>query len=189
MLTYYSMRQKAGKLFPNRSSPEDVYDLGEVFNRDATWLLYRDSNNENLIIKELGPSLWFGVDYIKKEIEATTKAGELSIGPKVIYSTIGNVAKVVKSETRELPVGYIVMEYIDGRSLTKSDLEDEEIVNEINHLLALMHENDMRHDDLHNKNVMIGNLVGQESRVWIIDHSGAKPRPRDSPLTVENIEF
>ena len=58
-----------------------------------------------------------------------------------------------------------------------------------NRLLSLMHTNDMRHNDLHNGNIMIGNVAGDEERVWIIDHNGNSPKQHDKAHTVNDIVF
>jgi predicted unusual protein kinase regulating ubiquinone biosynthesis (AarF/ABC1/UbiB family) len=79
-------------------------------------------------------------------------------------------------------------------------LQDKGIVDEINILLLKMHENSMKHNDLHNGNIMIGYTKKADDatstkqvelindRVWIIDHSGIKPND-DSPLTHLHIEW
>ena len=61
-----------------------------------------------------------------------------------------------------------------------------------------MHDNDMKHNDLHNGNIMIGYTTDGATpvdptvlineRVWIIDHSGELNHD-DSPLTHLNIEW
>jgi len=183
----------AGALFPERNNPHDIYNLDEIANvkGSQSWLLYRDSGNNDVIIKKLGPAKWLTEDAIAKEIEATTKAGELGIGPEVVFSTIGDEEDFSKwtKKTNTYAVGYIVMKFINGRSLQDSDLDDTAIVDEINELLLKMHENGMKHDDLHNGNIMIGNIDDDEERVWIIDHSGSEPKPSDDPQTIQNISF
>ena len=144
----------------------------------------------------MGPAKWLKEDAIMKEINATTKAGDLGIGPEVVFSTICLEERGEKTDV----VGYIVMKFIQGRTLKKEDLQDKGIVDEINILLLKMHKHSMKHNDLHNGNIMIGYTKKADDatptkqvelindRVWIIDHSGSKPND-DSPLTHLHIEW
>ena len=187
-----------GSLCPQNNSAEDIYELKETAKCEGsqTWLLYKDVTRDDVIIKKLGPANWLKEDAIMKEIEATTKAGDLGIGPEVVFSTICHEERGEKSDV----VGYIVMKFIQGRTLKIEDLQDKGIVDEINILLLKMHENSMKHNDLHNGNIMIGYTKKADDatstkqvelindRVWIIDHSGIKPND-DSPLTHLHIEW
>tara|TARA_B110000008_G_C16961658_1_gene560408 strand:+ start:1888 stop:2664 length:777 start_codon:yes stop_codon:yes gene_type:complete len=185
-----------GALCPQNGSAEDIYDLKETAKCEGsqTWLLYKDATQDDVIIKKVGPAKWLTEDTIKKEIDATTKAGNLGIGPEVVFSTICHEEK--RDETC---VGYIVMKFIQGRTLKKEDLQDKGIVEKINALLLEMHDNDMKHNDLHNGNIMIGYTIDDatpidptvliDERVWIIDHSGSEPNHDDSPLTHLDIEW
>ena len=185
-----------GALCPQNDSAEDIYDLKETVKVEGpqTWLLYKDATRDDVIIKKLGPAKWLTEDTIIKEIDATIKAGDLGIGPEVVFSTICH------EEIREKRyVGYIVMKFIQGRTLKKADLQNERIIEEINALLLKMHDNNMKHNDLHNGNIMIGYTTNYATptdpavlineRVWIIDYSGSKPNHDDSPLTHLNIEW
>jgi serine/threonine protein kinase len=202
-----------GGVLNSPENPLDIYNLSEVANvkGSQTWLLYKDANNKDVIIKKLGPARWLKRDAIESEIVATTKAGDLGIGPPVVFSTIG------KEGNYDYPVGYIVMKFIDGRSIQKDDLDDQSLVKEVNDLLKKMHDNGLRHDDLHNGNIMIGSIVSEHAsdepssddrgaakpsdddhgaaepssdrRAWIIDHSGQNKNLNKGPQTVENIDF
>lgn len=152
------------------NSPENplgIYRLSEVANvkGSQTWLLYQDDDHRDVIIKKLGPARWLKRDAIESEIDATTKAGDLGIGPPVVFSTIGKEG--------EYPVGYIVMKFIDGRSIQKDDLHDQSLVKEVNDLLKKMHDNGLRHDDLHNGNIMIGSIVSDHASDEPSDDRGA----------------
>jgi hypothetical protein len=183
--------QNTGSLIPNNDDQFDVYNIGEKANiaGSHTWMLYNDPDDDNIIIKKLGPSAWLSLDDIKQEINATTKAGKLGIGPKVIYSVTGTESVKKRGIVRDIDVGYLVLELINGRSIQISDLENEGIRNEVNRMLSLMHTNGMRHNDLHNGNIMIGNVIGDEERVWIIDHNGNTPKQHDKAHTFNDIVF
>ena len=178
--------QIGGKLCDTSDDPYTLTGEAEI-EGSSTWFLYKDENYPNIIIKKVGLSTWVDRKDIINEISATTKAGNLEVGPKVVYSTIceENVKKL-----GVLPVGYIVMEFINGRILNKEDIKNRQITDQINMLLTIMHENDMRHNDLHKGNIMIGNIEGQEPRVFIIDHATVdRPKTTDVALTTEDIIF
>ena len=183
--------QYTGSLIPNNNDEFDIYNLGNEANisDSHTWMFYNDPGDDNIIIKKLGPSSWLSLDDINQEINATTKAGKLGIGPRVIYSVTGTETVKKRGIFREMDMGYMVLELINGRSIQISDLDNEHIRNEVNRLLSLMHTNDMRHNDLHNGNIMIGNVAGDEERVWIIDHNGNSPKQHDKAHTVNDIVF
>ena len=198
--TNYKLKKyTGGALCPQNNSAIDIYNLTEAIKCEGsqTWLLYKDATRDDVIIKKLGPVKWLTEDTIIKEIEATTKAGDLGIGPEVVFSTICQEERGGKTYA----AGYIVMKFIQGRTLKKKDLRDKDIVDEINMLLLKMHDYDMKHDDLHNGNIMIGytkktddatpidSSVLINERVWIIDHSGSEPTHGDSQLTHLNIEW
>ena len=185
-----------GALCPQNNSAEDIYNLSYSYKCEGsqTWLLYKDETQDDVIIKKVGPAEWLTENTIKKEIDATTKAGNLGIGPEVVFSTICHEERGEKTYA----VGYIVMKFIHGRTLKKKDLKDKCIVEQINALLKEMGANDMKHNDLHNGNIMIGYTTDDATpidptvlineRVWIIDHSGELNHD-DSPLTHLNIEW
>jgi hypothetical protein len=149
--------------------------------------LYLEKDDDNLIIKKLidGDQSYSGSDdpvdigknykNIYTEIRATNRAGVLGVGPLMVYGKI-----VTDSQLR--PVGYIVMERVRGKYLTREMVRENAA--EIRKLLTILYDNKITHGDLHNRNIMRGFTESSENeRVWIIDYGFAdflsKPVPEE----------
>lgn len=100
---------------------------------------------------------------IYKEIKISSKAGTIGVGPKVIRSKISFGDDFI-------PVGYMAMERIYGSYVTETQIGEfrEEIKGHINTL----YDNGIEHGDMHNRNVLYGNVDGA-ARIWIIDYGSA----------------
>jgi hypothetical protein len=139
--------------------------------------LYVDFNNRDLIIKKItgGGSPYskskspadIGKIYIDiyTEIKLTMKAASLGVGPRIVYSKIC-------SDKNLKPVGYLVMERINGTYLRKDQIEQNAL--EIRTLIDNLYDARIEHGDLHNRNILIGSTPSNpEPRIWIIDYGDA----------------
>jgi len=139
--------------------------------------LYLERNDDNLIIKKLidgdqtysgsNDPIDIGKNYknIYTEIRATNRAGVLGVGPLMVYGKI-----VTDSQLR--PIGYIVMERVRGKYLTREMVREN--ATEIRQLLTILYDNKITHGDLHNRNIMKGYTESSENvRIWIIDYGFA----------------
>lgn len=139
--------------------------------------LYVDFNNRNIIIKKITGG---GSPYSKSnkpsdiakiyvdiytEIKLTMKAATLGVGPRILYSKIC-------SDKNLKPVGYLVMERINGTYLRKNQIEQNAL--EIRTLIDNLYDARIEHGDLHNRNILIGSTPSNpEIRIWIIDYGDA----------------
>lgn len=139
--------------------------------------LYVDFNNRDIIIKKITGG---GSPYSKSnkpsdiakiyvdiytEIKLTTKAAALGVGPRILYSKIC-------SDKNLKPVGYLVMERINGAYLQKDQIVQNAL--EIRTLIDNLYDARIEHGDLHNRNIMMGTTPSNpEIRIWIIDYGDA----------------
>lgn len=175
---------KGGALCPGSDDP---YDIGGPNKRDnvigmSTFFIYRDVNDPDIAVKEMPLPKWLSRAKAEEEFEYAKIAGDLGVGPKVFYTTF--------CEDNGKTVGYMVMEYIDGRTFRESDLENKDLVDQLNGLFKVMGDNDMYQEDLHSQNVMIGRTASDETeRVYLIDFGGIGPTEGRRPRTVNDMEL
>lgn len=101
---------------------------------------------------------------IYKEIKISSKAGTIGVGPKVIRSKISFGDDFI-------PVGYMAMERVYGAPVTESQIG--EFREEIRGHISTLYKNGIEHGDMHNRNVIYGNVGSGEPRIWIIDYGSA----------------
>ena len=175
---------KGGALCPGSDDP---YNIGGPNKRDnmigrSTFLIYRDVNDPTIVVKEIELPKWLPRAQVEAEFEYARRAGDLGVGPKVFYTTF--------CEINGKTVGYMVMEYIDGRTFQTTDMENQEFVDQLNRLFEVMSENDMYYHDLHSQNVMVGRTSSDETeRVYLIDFGDIGPMRGRRPPTVNDIEL
>lgn len=139
--------------------------------------LYVDYNNRDIIIKKItgGGSPYsksnkpsdIGKIYVDiyTEIKLTMKAATLGVGPRILYSKIC-------SDKNLKPVGYLVMERINGTYLRKNQIVQNAL--EIRTLIDNLYDARIEHGDLHNRNILIGTTPSNpKPRIWIIDYGDA----------------
>ena len=139
--------------------------------------LYVDFNNKDIIIKKItgGGSPYsksnkpadIGKVYVDiyTEIKLTMKAATLGVGPRILYSKIC-------SDKNLKPVGYLVMERINGVYLQKEEIVQNAL--EIHRLIDILYDNRIEHGDLHNRNILFGSTPSNpKPRIWIIDYGDA----------------
>ena len=135
----------------------------QATNKDT---LYIAKENSDLIIKQLsgaGRNLDEIYKSIVAEIKFTIKAGELGVGPKIIFAQIRSDLK------RQHPVGYLVMDRITGSYIKSADVLDNRKV--IKNLLDKLYDAGINHGDVHNRNI----ILDDDGRIWIIDYGSATP--------------
>jgi hypothetical protein len=159
--------------------PNDTYTRSSTFG-GSTWVLYNVEGDTTKVIKEVGPAIWISKGEIEREIEIATRAGKLNVGPKVYYSKICYVPNTIKTFAAEmLPVGYIVMDKIVGRTLNKRYLADPGIKRQIDKLLDKLANNRISYTDLHSHNMMYGKTKDDKhKRVYLIDYGEARIKPK-----------
>jgi len=84
----------------------------------------------------------------------------------------------------EVFVPYLVMEKVEGRTLSLSDIEELSIMGQVYDLYSRMYENNILHSDLH-----VENMIITPERIYIIDFATAKqvdPEKMPPKLTFEN---
>jgi len=157
-------RKKGGKLGSCINS--NSYNKGNPLQvNSSTWFLHYDKNNPNIIIKEIGPSVWLDDDTIKAELDTSRRASELNIGPKVHYTCFDDKNKI----------GYLVMDRIDGVTIdrileTANNSVKNKILAKAQELFNKLYENGIYHRDIHAGNLMWGRTQSDKTqRLWIID--------------------
>ena len=115
---------------------------------------------------------------IYTEIKLTLKAAALNVGPRILYSKICSDADL-------RPNGYIVMERINGSYIKKEQIQPHR--DEIRSLIDTLYSNRIDHDDLHNRNIMVGTTPSNPSpRIWLIDYGAAILTPAVVPPADRN---
>lgn len=120
--------------------------------------------------------------YLELELEhiITKKAGEIGVGPKIIFST------VCKNDDG-VPTSYMIMENIKGSdfkykgkkgmpNIKAPPTEDE--MKQVKELFTVLYDNGIDMYDRHYGNFMRGTTVtSPDHRVWIIDYDKARYTP------------
>jgi tRNA A-37 threonylcarbamoyl transferase component Bud32 len=190
-------RKRGGKLcFRNNStksnnSKNNEFELNEYIT-GSTWGIYKNKLNPNIIIKKIGPNkYWLTKSELEEEFKITEKAADLGVAPKVHYWCF--------EETDEGPVGYIVMDNIEGDTLEtilKSNKFNKntrnKIMDEIHKLLDILYDNGIKFIDRNPGNFMFGSTQNnKDKRVWIIDYGivEIKSNSINKKLRKYNIDF
>lgn len=174
---------KGGALCPDSGESMDIYDIAEKKVVGAsTYFIYEDDKNSELVIKVIPVAKWMKKEQVEQEFQNAIKAGELNIGPKVVYTTF--------CEIDGKTVGYLVMQHIHGRTLKADDMGNSEIVEQLNNLFEIMNTNDMYMNDLHSNNIMIGKTDEDVTdRVYLIDFSDIDKMKGRPSRKAEDIEL
>jgi hypothetical protein len=150
----------------------------------STWPVYENINNEHVLIKEFGPAPWLNEEMITNEINNAIIASKLEVGPH-IYSAC------IKHNKEGLPIGYLIMDRIIGK--TFQELYDTpenippEIFAEYKKLMDILYDEGMKYLDRHLQNFMYGHTsTNPEDRVWIIDFGEINEYP---PTKRRNYRF
>ena len=127
--------------------------------------LFVAKENEDLLIKQLvgtGSTMDEIYKSIVSEIKFTIRAGELGVGPKIIFSQI-------RSDMHLQPVGYMVMDRITGSYIKQADVIRHGSI--IKKLLDKLYDGGINHGDVHNRNI----ILDDDGRIYIIDYGSAMP--------------
>jgi hypothetical protein len=154
------------KSLESNAALRDTYALGSI-HAGSTWYVYKDSSNEDVVIKKIGPApSWLKEEDIREEIQATETASKLGIGPRVHYWCIDKSG----------PTGYIVMDKIDGVSVNIMSGVGADAKKEITALLNRLYDAGIHYTDENPANIMYGTTVADaKKRFWIIDYGQTKP--------------
>jgi hypothetical protein len=115
---------------------------------------------------------------IYTEIKLTLKAADLNVGPRILFSKICSDADL-------RPNGYIVMERINGSYIKKEQIQPNR--DTIRGLIDTLYSNRIDHDDLHNRNIMIGSTPSHPTpKIWLIDYGAALLTPTVVPVADRN---
>ena len=142
---------------------EDIYDKGKMI-YSSTYSIYEDNNNNDILIKQIGPEYNYFNYLFKKiddEIDASKVAAQLNIGPKIYYSTV-----CIDPTNYEKIIGYIVMEKIDGKNID-TKLEIDNYIDYIFNKINLLYDNGIYYNDFHVNNFIIENKT---NKLYIIDY-------------------
>ena len=151
--------QKGGQLCKN-PIPGDIYTRGAEVGR-GTLAVYEalttGGNNTDFVVKI--------IPFIKRaavtEFKIAKYAGDIGIGPRVIWETVCD------------EIGYIVMERIHGYSLANAPLSKpiHEHIEGVKQLLDRMYDAKLYMHDRNLGNFMYGSTISHpEPRYWIIDY-------------------
>ncbi len=139
----------------------------------ATWPVYRNVKNENVLIKKVGPVSWLTESEIENEFQMAFIGAKLGLGPH-IYSFC------MHKDEAGLPYGYLIMEKIIGDTFknlygTITNIPPE-IYNEYKRLMDIFYDNGYKHNDRHLGNFMVGHTIDSPiDRVYIIDFGNVVP--------------
>jgi tRNA A-37 threonylcarbamoyl transferase component Bud32 len=88
------------------------------------------------------------------------------VAPPVVYT------KIICDEDL-MPVGFLVMERIIGKYTSQTEVRQNAA--EIHRLIDVLQTNKISHNDLHNRNILLGYTDSSpDPRVWIIDYGSAR---------------
>jgi len=115
---------------------------------------------DNIVPSDLG-SIYSA---IYKEIKISSKAGTIGVGPKILRSKISFGDDFI-------PIGYMAMERIYGSYVSETQIG--EFREEIKGHIRSLYDNGIEHGDMHNRNILYGNVDSGVPRIWIIDYGSA----------------
>lgn len=164
------------------SYPDLTYTAGEQIGKNDQGgqnadSLYLETSDNSLLIKRLtgegnpNPGLAYAAIY--SELKITQRAAAAGVAPPVIYTKIVSDADL-------MPVGFLVMERIMGKYTSQTEVRQNAA--EIHRLIDLLQTNKISHNDLHNRNILLGYTDSSpEPRIWVIDYGSARLDPTIVP--------
>jgi hypothetical protein len=153
--------------------------LGELIGKGVQGSVFQYIGEDKWVIKKTAKRKNDMINKTETEIAISKKAGIIDVSPKIIDYII-----IIKEKQH---IGYIVMEKIIGRTLQKSDLNDETIIKKITNKINKLRNNKIEYGDYNIDNFLIGKPIGDEEEdVYIVDFGGSKYYENESDIIIKD---